>query len=121
MSYQELADAVKRRRDELNLNQGDLSGRGGPSITKVGQVERRQDPEPSGATLRKLDAALGWNSNTAASILRGRSVAPADDTPAYVASGSGGPRDLDDLSLEQLADEVRRVNDAWMRRLRDGA
>jgi hypothetical protein len=38
-----------------------------------------------------------------------------------VATGSGGPRVLSDLSLEQLADEQRRIADEMMRRARDGA
>lgn len=58
--YDALARAVRDRRRELDLTQLQLAERGGPSDTKVSQIEAGKPQAISPATFRKLDAALGW-------------------------------------------------------------
>lgn len=81
------------------------------------------NPRPS--TVRAAAAAVGLDVQealTAAGYLdeaaQERSVARGGDDATFVATGSGGPRNLSDLTLEQLADEARRLNDEMVRRLR---
>lgn len=73
-----LAEAIKNRRQELGLGQGDLGASGGPSIVTVGQLEREQIENPQPTTLKRLDTALRWEPGTAAEILAGRKVTRAD-------------------------------------------
>lgn len=83
-----------------------------------------------------VELALGWAAGSIRAVLAGgepveahegnvsgafsgsgqlragaRPVGPATDTATYVATGSGGRRDLNDYSLAELADEIRRRAD----------
>lgn len=71
-----LAIAVKNRRAELGLAQGDLAARGGPSVVVVGQIEREQQANPQTLTLARLDRALEWETGSSASILAGGAPTP---------------------------------------------
>lgn len=74
-----LADAVRRRREELGLGQADLQARGGPGVTTVGKIERAEIPKPMRSTLKRLDAALEWVPNSALFVLRGGTASPLDE------------------------------------------
>lgn len=109
-----LAEAVRRRRDELGLSQGDLKSRSGPGVVTVGNVERCDDPPPSRGTLAGLDRSLDWPLGTAAGLLAGRSVGPA---------GQPDPRPVGHSLLGKLADldpvQVARV-EAYIDGIMDG-
>ena len=79
-----LAKAVRLRREELGLRQDQMRNRGGPSTTKLTEIERAMPPAPTAGTLRKLDVSLGWAAGSAAAVLAGGepriAVAPADLT-----------------------------------------
>lgn len=78
---QRLARIVKERREKLNLSQMDVwKKRGGPSSTKMGQIEDAQEPAPSESTRKKLERALEWAPGSVASILAGGS--PLDRSTA---------------------------------------
>lgn len=77
-ALQGLAEAVKARRTELGLAQGDLASRGGPSVVVVGQIERQQQPHPQALTLSRLDRALAWEPGSAAAVLAGGRAHPLE-------------------------------------------
>lgn len=62
---------LRRRRDELRISQLAVGQRGGPSTSTLTKIEAGLPPEPSIATLRKLDAALGWTDGSSYRVLRG--------------------------------------------------
>lgn len=78
-ALERLATAVRERRGELGLRQGDLAARGGPGVVKVGQIERAEAIRAQTLTLSRLDAALDWPAGTAARILTG--AAPVEAVP----------------------------------------
>jgi hypothetical protein len=86
------------------------------------------------------EQALGWEAGSLLTVARGgeptvteqnpqpapeipgQAVGPEPEGAGYVATGSGGPRSLSDLTLEELAEEQRRIADEMMKRVRrDGA
>lgn len=75
-----LGRAVRERREFLRYTQDDVPRHGGPSNTKVSELEQGKSSTVSNAVLRKLDKALQWEDGTAAAILAG-GEAPADGNP----------------------------------------
>lgn len=73
-----LADAVKARRLQLGLTQGDIADRGGPSIVTVRQIEKVTGPPPSDLSLAGLDRALRWEHGSAQAILDGGQAVVSD-------------------------------------------
>lgn len=90
-----LANAVKTRRNELELRQDQMAARGGPSTTKMTEVEQMIGPTPSAMTLRKLDDSLGWERGSAARVLAGGDPVLATRT------------DLRSVTDQELLDEIR--------------
>lgn len=68
---QRLADAVKQRRVDLRLSQEEMQARGGPSTTKMSQIEAAKPPYPRGATQRRLEQALGWAAGSVDKVIAG--------------------------------------------------
>jgi transcriptional regulator with XRE-family HTH domain len=101
-----LAEAVKQRRLELGLAQGELAGKGGPSLVTVREIEKGRMRSPQGLTLSRLDKALDWPSGTAARAARGLPVAPVADTARPV--GLGLDDEAEGLTAEQI-ESVRAV------------
>ncbi len=67
-----LAHHVKARREARNWSQVHVwKKKGGPSNTKLTQIEAALPPTPSPATLRKLDKGLEWESGSAEIVLLG--------------------------------------------------
>lgn len=67
-----LGRIVKDRRDELGLSQMEVwKGRGGPSTTKLGNLEDGDPPFPSATTKKKLETALEWSPGSVDRILSG--------------------------------------------------
>jgi transcriptional regulator with XRE-family HTH domain len=85
-----LATAIKARRAELGLAQGDLTARGGPSIVTVGQLERGQIERPQAVTLARLERALDWTAGSASRVLAGGepSVTSVNSRPVAETRGS---------------------------------
>ena len=79
-----LARAVKKRRLELGLRQGDLAVRGGPALATVGLIEKGKMRNPRPLTLGGLDRALEWVSGSAEAVLVG-------DEPIPLRSGGPEP------------------------------
>lgn len=112
---QRLADAVKTRRAELGLAQGDLAQHGGPSIVTVGQIERGQIERPQAVTLSRLDKALGWEKGSSARVLAGGepttagngSVRPDVEGAEPYLTRREGP-DLSSATIDELLEEVAR-------------
>lgn len=84
-----LGKAIRTRREELDLTQDDLAGRGGPSNTTVSAIEQGKASTVAPVTLRKIDKALGWQTGSARSILRGEAVG-GDVQDASTATEDGG-------------------------------
>lgn len=93
---QRLARMVKERRDELGVRQDQMRDRGGPSTTKMTEVERVIGPTPTPQTLRKLDAGLGWAQGSAARVLAG-------GEPELLTR----PTDLRAATDQELLDEIK--------------
>jgi hypothetical protein len=76
------------------------------------------------STQAKIEQTLGWAVGSIEDLAHGvpfeQAVGPGGHTPTHAATGRLGPRDLSDLSLEQLAEEQRRIADEMLRRARDG-
>lgn len=70
-----LAQLVRSRRMEMGWTQSVVAQRGGPSAGTVSEIELQKNPLPTDATLTKLDHALGWDSGTSDTILRGGATA----------------------------------------------
>lgn len=109
-----LAKAVKARRTQLGLAQGDLGGRGGPGVVTVGQIERGQN-RPQGLTLARLDRALEWEPGSAAEVLAGGQPTPAsgasvrpdrEGATTYLTRREGP--DLSTATIDELLEEVAR-------------
>lgn len=103
-----LALAVRLRREELGLAQGDLSALGGPGVVTVGRIERGQIAKPQGLTLGKLDKALSWTHGSAAAVLAGGQATvtkensqPAPETPPQPV-GLGLDAAAEGLTREEL-------------------
>lgn len=123
-ALQRLATAVKQRRAELGLAQGDLSGRGGPSIVTVGQIERGQIEKPQASTLSRLDKALRWAPGTAAAVLAGAkapTVGPGNDDGSHVTHSRADdiPARVTDDELLAMIRQQRTQLDEIERRLRE--
>lgn len=123
-----LADAIRDRRAELGLSQGDLADRGGPSIVTVGQLERAQIVRPQAATLKRVDVALNWTKGSSARVLAGgeptvttensegegeidrRSVGGETEGPSYVPGvETSAPPATDPELLAEIAEATRRL------------
>jgi transcriptional regulator with XRE-family HTH domain len=88
---------VKRRREQLDLQQEDMRHHGGPSSTTMSEIERglaRIHP----STLRKLDAGLRWAKGSAAKTLDG-------GEPEELPEQTTG---LEAVDIEVLLGEIRR-------------
>lgn len=62
---------IRARREDLDIKQDRLDDYGGPSSTRMSQLERGIGPPPSPKTLRKLDTGLGWVDGSAKRTLHG--------------------------------------------------
>lgn len=70
-NWEALAEAVKRRREELRLTQGDIQERGGPSTAKLREIENRRTEALSPSKRRDLERALRWTPGSIDVILAG--------------------------------------------------
>lgn len=82
-----LGRAVLARRDELDLSQLDVAAAGGPSDTTLSRIENGLATSVSKITLRRLDAALAWNSGSARRVYTGT----GDPTPLEPGTITVGP------------------------------
>lgn len=71
-----LADAVRRRREELDLTQLDVWMAGGPSNSTLTTIENGRAESLPRATARKLDAALQWEAGSARHVWEGGEPTP---------------------------------------------
>lgn len=77
-----LAEMVRRRREYLDLSQGDLSSRGGPGVATVSKIERGAQARYSTRTQRQVERALGWGERTVKFLL-GEGVPPGLDEDVW--------------------------------------
>lgn len=104
-----LGDLVERRADELNLTWTDLAKDAGITVQTLRQV-RLGANEPSRATKRGLERALGWQLGSVDMILAGGS-------PALASEREVGPPPPDD-DFEARIERIRN-NPAARARLLD--
>ena len=69
--WRRLAEAVRRRRDELGWTQPDVYSHGGPSIDRIQAIEGVRTDSYSSRTLSKLERALNWKPGSCRAILEG--------------------------------------------------
>lgn len=68
---QRLAEAVRKRREELGDTQVDVAQRGGPSNATLTNIENGRISSLEQATARKLDVGLRWMSGSAKAVWDG--------------------------------------------------
>lgn len=90
-----LRDAVKARREELDLNQMEVWQAGGPSNTTLTAIEQGRLETLTKATAQKLDKGLRWRPGSAKAVFEG--------------SGQAEPADATQVILD-LMDRVRRTD-----------
>lgn len=73
---QRLAEAVRARREELDLTQLDVWMVGGPSNTTQTEVENGRLERLTRTTARKLDHALQWEAGSARATWEGGNPTP---------------------------------------------
>jgi hypothetical protein len=84
---QDLAQAVRDRREQLGLGQIDLAHRGGPSLGTIQNIEQGARERYASRTFAQLDRALVWTPGSArALMLHGHG-------PQVIASASTVDRD----------------------------
>lgn len=66
-----LAEAVLHRRIELALSQLEVAAAGGPSNTKLTEIENGRLESLTPATAKKLDKGLQWAAGSAMTVWRG--------------------------------------------------
>jgi len=64
-----LGTLVRRRREYLELRQGDLAQYGGPGVSTVGKIERGEQGHFPLRTRQQLEIALGWRRGMVGQIL----------------------------------------------------
>lgn len=81
---------------------------------------------PQGRSRAKIEETLGWPIGSLDDLREGVpfdvAVGPAGHTPTHAAAGGRAQRELSnlrDLTLEELAEEQRRIADEMTRRLRE--
>jgi hypothetical protein len=91
---------VKARRDELDLNQVEVSQLGGPSNSKLTEIENGRLKQLTRQTARKLDRGLHWVPGSARTAWDG-----GDPTPARLDADSRVRADVE--HLRQAVSEAR--------------
>lgn len=71
-----LAEAVRQRREELDLTQLDVWLSGGPSNSTLTEIENARIETLTRTTARKLDAALHWEAGSAKRVWEGGEPTP---------------------------------------------
>ncbi|TLF96769.1 hypothetical protein FEK35_27140 [Nocardia cyriacigeorgica] len=106
-----LADAVRARRKELKLTQGEIQAAGGPSTATLRMIEGAKPVDFRASTTNPLEDALGWPRGTIADVLNGKrktveaAAQPRNDHQAPAAAGPT-EADIDRGQLIYLANAV---------------
>lgn len=94
MAWEELGDAVRRRRRELGYTQPDVAARGGPSVATQRAIENNRAGRLTPAMRRAFEQALQWGPGSVDAILAGDAATSAGST------ADGAPADHNErLSL----------------------
>lgn len=75
-SSEHLAHHVLARRKKLDVNQLDVSAAGGPSNTKLTEIENGRLAELTSQTAKKLDKGLKWEPGSARRVWEGGEPTP---------------------------------------------
>lgn len=103
-----LAKAVRARRKELDVSQLDVWQAGGPSNTKLTEIENGRTESLTRTTARKLDIGLQWEPGSAKRIWEGGEPTPLISTRVPPADAQllrqqiEAAEEIDDLTREQL-------------------
>lgn len=89
--WKHLGEVVAQERERLRLTQGELQGRGGPSVTLVRQIEKASNPGITARTKSALEDALGWERGVVDEILAGEAEPRRRKPPVDFKVGGGGP------------------------------
>ena len=91
MSWERLADEVRRRRKQLKLTQTDVAERGGLSVATVRAVETNRSGRLSRRLRRALERAIEWQDGSIDAVLDGSAprVVTAPGTSAATPPVSG--------------------------------
>lgn len=73
---------LRRRKDELDLNQMEVWQAGGPSNTTLTKIENGHLETLERATARKLDTGLRWETGSARRVWEGGKPTPLVESPA---------------------------------------
>lgn len=77
-----LAQAVKRRRQQLKLRQEDISARGGPSRATLFKIENASAPAYADDSIAALEHVLRLEAGSLRAVSTGGSVVEMDEPPA---------------------------------------
>lgn len=106
-----LANHVKARRAHMDWTQLDVYARGGPSNSKLTEIEDARPPSPSRATMRKLDVGLGWVAGSTKACLAGGEPTVGGDPQDADYVSSPGPRVEPGVSDAEVLAEVRAMRE----------
>ena len=107
---------VLERRRELDLTQLDVAAMGGPSNTTLTGIESGTRASLSGATLRKLDAAMRWFPGSARAVLQGGEPQSLEALSEFVAApGARLKPEVTNADLlramHEMTDAIREMNE----------
>lgn len=104
-----LARHVKARRDQKGWSQLDVwKENGGPSNSKLTEIEAARPPAPARSTLKKLDLGLQWTPGSARRVLEGGEPTPIQDVTETVALAGNDESTLLYRQPEDLTDDEWR-------------
>lgn len=136
--WQRVAEAVRRRREDLGMTQLDVAAAGGPSIDRIQAIESARTDRYSARTLGRLEAALRVVAGSIRALAEGRDDvlrAAPDPEPERPAAREAPPTtaELADIvntlrqqvraQQQQVTDQQQRIRDLEdrQRRLDDAA
>ena len=112
-----------RRREEHRLSQDLIAALGGPSDTKIGELERGTYASATmrAVTLRKIDKGLGWAPGSAERVARGGEPTPLPGWPFDLVSDLRAVIAHNLPGADEIPEDHRRQIVALYLRLERGA
>jgi hypothetical protein len=86
MSWESLGAAVRDRRTALGMTQGEVPGRGGPSVETLRAIENNRAGRLSPRMRRALERALEWESGSVDALIAGGVATAVQTKPAEAAA-----------------------------------
>jgi len=102
-----LAQAVKKRREEIGRNQVQVGEHGGPTNSTMTSIEKGSNLHITWHTLRALDQGLDWPDGNAVRIVSGHEPLDPAVTTKVPLENMPGPQ-LSELVITGLVELLRR-------------